>query len=129
MLTFGIFWYRFHNHVADRIAELLYKAYKDPDVIEEFGIDTSYSREDFDHHFDEKIFNEARKWVIATHQVRSVGFGVFNIMKLSIIYSFCIACDAFEIIIATSLLSNVILEFLKSLFLCGSYHVPIVVFL
>lgn len=70
LLTFGIFWYRFHNHVAQRISDVLFAAYQDPDVKEKFSIKTEYSREDFDRHYDEIIFNEARKWVIATHQVR-----------------------------------------------------------
>lgn len=28
------------------------------------------SKEDIEHEYDEYIFNEARKWVIATYQVR-----------------------------------------------------------
>ncbi|XP_077863233.1 dual oxidase-like [Saccoglossus kowalevskii] len=44
LLTFGILWFRWHNYLADDIAA------KHP----------SWS--------DERIFNEARKWVIATHQ-------------------------------------------------------------
>ncbi|XP_067938007.1 dual oxidase 2-like [Watersipora subatra] len=68
LLTFGIFWYRYHNAVADRITELLYRAYNDEQVQKEFGFEKTYSEEEFKEHYDEKIFNEARKWVIATHQ-------------------------------------------------------------
>ncbi|XP_071549834.1 dual oxidase 2-like isoform X2 [Panulirus ornatus] len=44
LLTFGIMWYRWHNHIAS------YLDRKHPDWS------------------DEKVFNEARKWVIATYQ-------------------------------------------------------------
>lgn len=72
LLTFGIFWYRYHNAIADRIYKLLWDAYQDPKVQEknEFRAE---SREYFDEHYDEVIFNEARKWVIATHQVNHSG--------------------------------------------------------
>ena len=45
LLTFGILWFRYHNVIAQRIAD-----------------HTNITD-------DEKLFNEARKWVIATHQV------------------------------------------------------------
>jgi len=70
LLTFGVFWYRWHNHVADRIARLLWQAYSNSNIKDKYKISTSYNNETFLEHFDEKIFNEARKWVIATHQVR-----------------------------------------------------------
>lgn len=70
LLTFGIFWYRFHNHVANRISSLLWDAYRDPDVQKNFDFEEGYTKEEFMRHYDEIIFNEARKWVIATHQVR-----------------------------------------------------------
>ncbi|XP_078589015.1 dual oxidase 2-like [Branchiostoma floridae x Branchiostoma japonicum] len=44
LLTFGILWFRWHNYLADRI------------------------HAQFPDWHDEKVFNEARKWVIATHQ-------------------------------------------------------------
>ncbi|XP_035667433.1 dual oxidase 2-like isoform X1 [Branchiostoma floridae] len=44
LLTFGVFWFRWHNYLADQIAAK--------------NLDWS----------DERVFNEARKWVIATHQ-------------------------------------------------------------
>ncbi|XP_066271340.1 dual oxidase 2-like isoform X5 [Branchiostoma lanceolatum] len=44
LLTFGVLWFRWHNYLADMIAT------KQPDWS------------------DERVFNEARKWVIATHQ-------------------------------------------------------------
>ncbi|KAG7154097.1 Dual oxidase 2-like [Homarus americanus] len=44
ILTFGILWYRWHNHIAEYL-------------------DKRHPR-----WTDEKIFNEARKWVIATYQ-------------------------------------------------------------
>ncbi|XP_043197071.1 dual oxidase 2-like [Amphibalanus amphitrite] len=44
LLTFGVMWYRWHNHVAG------YLASQHPDWS------------------GERVFNEARKWVIATHQ-------------------------------------------------------------
>lgn len=43
LLTFGILWFRWHNYIASYL-----------------GNNTSWS--------DEKVFNEARKWVIATYQ-------------------------------------------------------------
>ncbi|XP_078655544.1 dual oxidase 2-like isoform X2 [Branchiostoma floridae x Branchiostoma belcheri] len=44
LLTFGVLWYRWHNYLAEQIAD------NQPDWS------------------DERVFNEARKWVIATHQ-------------------------------------------------------------
>ncbi|XP_078588856.1 dual oxidase 2-like isoform X2 [Branchiostoma floridae x Branchiostoma japonicum] len=44
LLTFGVFWFRWHNYLADQIA----------------AKNSGWS--------DERVFNEARKWVIATHQ-------------------------------------------------------------
>ncbi|XP_046845729.1 dual oxidase 2-like isoform X2 [Xenia sp. Carnegie-2017] len=44
LLTFGILWYRFHNIMAERI------------------------KNNTDITNDERLFNEARKWVIAVHQ-------------------------------------------------------------
>ena len=49
LLTFGILWFRWHNYWADKIFN-----------------ETMHEREEWN---DEKIFNEARKWVIATYQV------------------------------------------------------------
>eukprot|EP00058_Branchiostoma_floridae_P020949 XP_002606439.1 hypothetical protein BRAFLDRAFT_67691 [Branchiostoma floridae] len=45
LLTFGILWFRWHNYLADRI------------------------HAQFPDWHDERVFNEARKWVIATHQL------------------------------------------------------------
>ena len=47
LLAFGILWFREHNFQADRI-RALHPEYN-----------------------DERLYNEARKWVIALHQVRS----------------------------------------------------------
>lgn len=69
LLSFGILWYRFHNAVANKTADILWDAYQNTKVQSEFGFQKKYSRDDFLKHYDEKIFNEARKWVIATHQV------------------------------------------------------------
>jgi dual oxidase len=44
LLTFGILWFRWHNHIA----RYLHKAHRKWN--------------------DEKVYNEARKWVIATQQ-------------------------------------------------------------
>ena len=75
LLTFGIFWYRYHNHIADRISDLLWKAYQDDTVKQTFNLeakdgDERNTKDGFLKYYDEVIFNQARKWVIATHQVR-----------------------------------------------------------
>lgn len=46
LLTFGILWFRWHNYWADK-----------------FHQETDWS--------DEKIYQEARKWVVGTYQVSS----------------------------------------------------------
>ncbi len=48
LLTFGILWFRWHNYWADKIFN-----------------ETQEHRKEWN---DERIFNEARKWVIATYQ-------------------------------------------------------------
>lgn len=71
LLTFGIFWYRYHNALANRIQKLLWAAYKDDGVTKKGIESTTLDEAEFNKHYDEIIFNEARKWVIATHQVCS----------------------------------------------------------
>lgn len=72
MLTFGVLWYRFHNGVARRIQDYLWEAYQDSEVRTEFGLEEGMNQTALYKKYDERIFNEARKWTIAIHQVREL---------------------------------------------------------
>ncbi|PIK44178.1 dual oxidase 1 precursor [Apostichopus japonicus] len=56
LLTFGIVWFRWHNVWCDVIIKGLMEDHSE------------LSRDEIEHEYDEYIFNEARKWVIATYQ-------------------------------------------------------------
>ena len=60
LLTFGILWFRYHNFWAEKI------------------------QKEHPKWTDEQVFNEARKWVIASHQVWI--FSKRNLEKLTTLY-------------------------------------------
>lgn len=58
MLTFGVLWFREHNRHAKRLAK----------------VHTNWT--------DEKIFNRARQWTIAEHQVTDVYLLICYVIQL-----------------------------------------------
>lgn len=58
--------------MARRIQDYLWEAYQDSEVRTEFGLKEGMTKKDLIKKYDERIFNEARKWTIAIHQVREL---------------------------------------------------------
>lgn len=64
LLTFGIVWFRWHNIWAKLIVDRIEAKYNE----EKAADDEPFNRANYEREYDEYIFNEARKWVIATYQ-------------------------------------------------------------
>lgn len=62
LLTFGVLWFRFHNFLAEKL------------------------KREHPTWGDERLFNEARKWLIAVHQVKkNISFKLFLTMRFETI--------------------------------------------
>lgn len=65
LLSFGVLWFRWHNYLAEEYIKM------------------KNIPEDELEKYDEQIFNHARKWVVASHQVSLVWCCVRYSIKVS----------------------------------------------